>query len=168
MNFLSFLSPWKYYLAAGLLIASAYGGYSYRGIQVNELKLNAVVLEQQRAEIALSYTQAMQDIANQTEKQNYENQKKHNSELAYYRSLVDKSGGLYDHPSVSSNSGVARGTNGNKAATSGDGLSEEVTEPLSKETTDFLLEQANLADQVVDQFLTCQQYVHNVIHYKGK
>lgn len=164
MSIVSVLTPYKYYaIVAALgcvLLGAAYGGYSYRGIEVSELKLNALVLEQQREEVALSYSNSMQDIATQTEKRNYENQKKHNHELTYYRNLVNQSGGLFDYSESTNSSATAPSSTGTSATPSGARLSEAASS--------FLLEEANRADQVVSQYLECQKYVQELSNSKEK
>ena len=129
--------------------AAAYGGYHYRDVvaQRDTLKFQTAAQAKEA-----DYTAQLQNIANQVETTAYANQQKHNKELADYRNTIKLLGGLYD--TGASNSTPAGSTTSNSTATSGNRLSDEAA--------GFLLEQANLADQVVDQYLTCQKYVQKI------
>jgi len=110
---------------------------------------------------AAVYTEKAQAIANQVEVQNAVNEKKHSDELAYYGGLIAQHGGLYDLHSTTSRK-VTPGAPGTSTATSGNGVPAASSGLLSEEATTFLLNQANLADQVVDQYLTCQKYIKDL------
>lgn len=131
------------------LLGAAYSGYHYRDIVAQRDTLKFQIAAQEKAKV---YTEQLQSIASLVEKQSYENQKKHDAELAYYRDLVKQHGGLYDNGSTSSTNTPSTG--GNQASPSGTRLSEEAS--------GFLLEQANKADRVVDQYLQCQKYVESI------
>jgi len=132
-------------LAVGLL-AAAYGGYHYRDVVAERDTAQFVI---QAQETARAYTEQLQGIANIIEEQSYASEKKHDRELAYYRNLVERSGGLYDNGATG---GATTPSTGNNQTTASGPR-------LSAEATGFLLDQANKADRVVDQYLQCQKYI---------
>lgn len=108
----------------------------------------------------LAYANTVSTIVSDTEIQNAKNTEQRAKDLAHYRALVRAAGGLRDPgTSVSGCAAPVPGANsgGSDQAASG--------RPLSAEASDFLLQQANLADQVVDQYLLCQAYVQD-LHQK--
>ncbi len=131
------------------LLAATYGGYHYRDVvaQRDTLKFQVEVQE-----TAKNYTAQLVSISNMLEKEAIANEKKHDDEIEYYRTFVEQSGGLYDNGAPSSS--TTGGASNNTGTPGGARLSDTATA--------FLLEQANLADRVVDQFLTCQKYVREV------
>ena len=135
-------------LGAALLVA-AYGGYHYRDVVAQRDTLKFQVEAQ---ETAKNYTAQLVSISNMLEKEAIANEKKHDDEIEYYRSLVEQSGGLFDYGSPSSS--PTGGASSNTTTPSGTRLSEAAS--------GFLLEEANKADRVVDQFLTCQKYVREL------
>jgi len=169
MSFLSTLTippQYKLILLGVALAGSCYGGYHARGIIADR---DALKVEAQRQEeviqanrIVDAYQQGIQNMANQLEEQSYANQAKRDKELSYYRSLAAQSGGLHDNGSQTSNSQDTATPGSNQATTGGTELSANPDRPLSKEATEFLLNQANLADRVVDQYEQCQKYVESL------
>lgn len=155
---LSVLNPYltgiKIVLICLLLGADFYAGYHLRDISAVRQQEEFTIQAQKQAAV---YTAQSQALANQAEEQNAASQKKHNDELAYYRALVAKRGGLYDTHSTTS-----RPTTGNPGSTE----STPSANRLSEEATGFLLDLTNKADQVVDQYLTCQKYVEGLKEIK--
>ena len=131
------------------LLAAAYGGYHYRDVVAQRDTLKFQVEAQ---ETAKNYTAQLVSISNMLEKEAIANEKKHDDEIEYYRSLVEQSGGLFDYGAPSSS--TTGGTSSDTTAPSGARLSDAATA--------FLLEEANKADRVVSQFLTCQKYVQEI------
>ena len=152
------IEAYKIGVALVLLVTAFSAGFYARGViaERDMLKMQneyqqEVITQQKKVK---AYEGMLQSIANQVEKQSYENQKKHDRELAYYRNLVKQSGGLFDN-AIQADDSQTTGTPGdNQTTTSG--------RPLSREAVEFLLQQANKADRVVDQYLQCQQYVFSI------
>jgi hypothetical protein len=136
-----------------------------RDIGVLKQQVQGEIIKQQ--DLVAKYTQTLQIVANGVEEQTNVDTKKHNAEIAYYKQLVNQSGGLYDNgTSVRKGDSATAGNSGSDNPTSsGTGLPEIVDRPLSEENTAFLLDQANKADRVVDQYLTCQQYVKKLTDF---
>lgn len=139
-----------------IVICAFCSGYYIRDLsatkEILELKNKAqaeIIIQQNKD---AENQRQLQSIANQVEKQSYEANKKHQQELTYYRNIINQSGGLYDYGTTFSNSSPSTGSN--QTGTSG--------KELSRESTEFLFQQANKADQVVDQFLQCQKYVNTI------
>lgn len=131
------------------LLAAAYSGYHYRDLRAQRDTLKFQVEAQ---ETAKNYTAQLVSISNMLEKEAIANEKKHDAELEYYRDLVEQSGGLFDNGATSSP--TTGGASNNTGTPSGTKLSEGAAA--------FLLEQANKADRVVDQYLTCQKYAREI------
>jgi len=144
-------------LAIGLLTA-AYGGYHYRDVVADrdsaEVQAQARLIYIESQKKVEAYQQALQGMANKLEEQSYENQKKRDSELVYYRNLVEQLGGLYDSGTATGDSPATGNPSSTQATPGGTGLSAEATA--------FLLNLANQADRVTDQYLQCQQYVLSI------
>lgn len=155
--------PIQYQLAAKILVILAVlivgysAGWSQRGTKAdNELltiqnQQQAVIVQYQK-EVAQT-KQTLQGFANKVEEQNNANKKKRESELDKYRNLVKQHGGLYDNNTVppTRNDTTAGDSS---STTTGTGRTR-----LSEELSRFLLDQANKADQVVDQDKLCLGYI---------
>ena len=159
--------PLPYQLAAKIifvLIVFAAGlssGYKLRDITAdNEMltlrnqQLVEVVKQQQEV---IQVRQTLQTFANKVEEQNNADKQKRDKEIKHYSDVIKQLGGLYDHAEA-----VPPIGGGNPASsTPGDTPAPGGTR-LSDKAAGFLLEEANAADQVVDQYLGCQQYVKDI------
>ena len=149
------LTNLKYLAVILSALGLVYSGYHYRDIkaenEIQEIRLDAQTIFIQTQKIVKAYEQGLQGMANKLEEQSYENKIKRDNELQYYRNLIAQSGGLYDPYGQTGDSTTTGSSSNNQTTASGP--------RLSAEATGFLLDQANKADRVVDQYLQCQKYI---------
>lgn len=147
--------------AIGLALGGVFIGYKLNSTKVSELKYTYAVKALKQQALVADHVKNLQTEANKVEKQSHETKKKHEQELVYYSNLVKSLGGLHDSGSpASNNNSLAGSTNQPTGTTSGTELSAGATE--------FLLNQANRADQVVDQYLSCQRYLNALVEQSKK
>lgn len=142
-----------------VLAASYVAGYHNRGVIAErdeallQKTMQQAIIQQQEKVATVERTLAQ--IVNTTEKAAYANNAKHDKELVTYKRIIDQYGGLFDNFTTGpSNNETAPSTSGDTGGTSGARLSEAAS--------GFLLEEANKADRVVDQYRTCQQYIQSL------
>lgn len=145
--------------AAVLVVVTIFGsGYHIRGTKADKDILSiknaaqaALIVQQQKVAV---YEAAQNAIVHNVEVMSNENAAKQKADASKYAAIVAANGGLYDFAASTSNSPATTST-GSTATSTG-------SNRLSTELSDYLITQATLADQVVSQYTTCQQYVIDI------
>ena len=145
-----------------LLIGAYATGYHQRDVSAERAALlietqakQEVIVQQNKV---AAYEGALTIIANNAEVQSAKDKEVRERQLDSYRDAIAKLGGLHDPGVPPSDSTPTTSASSNTAASCRD--------ELSAEATGFLLDQANRADQVVDQYLLCQKYVEQITKEK--